>query len=158
MKFSNEINGTDISLQLYYMYSTVQLYYITNTVMCQEAAVLHGHYPRRFTQLLVNIIRSQVKDIASIPPKSADFFTDIRDTVTETHPGGSYDMYYAAAYGIVDGVGDANGIRMAHCNGLLTREQAVKMMCKTIAFMEAQTGEQLYEKGPVISFTAWLST
>lgn len=108
-----------------------------------------------FCQLLVNVARSEseMRAIDAIAPKPANYFSDIATSVTQSSPGGTYDMYYAAAYGLTEGTTQGDGVRSAQCGALLTREQAAKMMCSLAAFFQDQLGATLYEKGTAKVFT-----
>lgn len=107
-----------------------------------------------FCQLLVGVARSEFSQtlIESIAPKPADHFLDIARTVSEDKPGGEYDMYYAAAYGLTEGAGYGSG-RVADCESELTREQAAKMMCALVDFLEEHSGQSLYTRGEPTAFT-----
>ncbi len=107
-----------------------------------------------FCQLLVNVARSEsdMTVIDAIPPKEADYFSDISYSVTEDAPGGKYDMYYAAAYGLTEGATQGDGVRNALCSTRLTREQAAKMMCSLVTFFEAHSGAGIYEKSTANQF------
>lgn len=81
-------------------------------------------------QILVDLLQDQGEEqlLAAVVPKSADYFSDIAGTVSEDNPGGLWQMYLAASFGLTEGSWEA-GRRMADCDGLLTREQAAKIMC-----------------------------
>ena len=91
-----------------------------------------------FCQLLVNVIQAELteEEAAAVPPLDPSYFPDLSQTVTQASPGGAYDMYYAAAYGLTEGATDGSGRRVADAQGLLTREQAAKMMCALVEFLE----------------------
>ncbi len=113
-----------------------------------EKGLLSGIYPENisttqpitrgeFCQLLVNLVQEEMTtdQFNAFPPKEASYFWDIKSYVTEHSPEGPYDMYYAAAYGITEGA-MFNGYRRADPDVLLTREQAAKMMCSAVDFLE----------------------
>lgn len=108
-----------------------------------------------FCQLLVNLVQKEMtqKGFEAIPPKEASYFNDLSYTAGQYAPGGRYNMYYAAAYGITEGA-VKNGRRMADINALLTREQAAKMMCSAIDFLERDVvGGELMAKGSPKTFS-----
>lgn len=119
-----------------------------------------------FCQLLVNLIQKEMtpSSFAAVPAKESSYFTDIADTVNQYNLGGKNGMYYAAAYGITEGA-LVNGQRRADTDALLTREQAAKMMCSAIDFLEQSVLEgSVAQRGTAKTFTdaasvsAWAST
>lgn len=107
-----------------------------------------------FCQMLVNLIQNQMnsKQLKQYKPQSANYFVDISNTVNSSNLGGLYDMYYAVTYGITEGT-IKNGQRNADCKALLTREQAAKMMCSAINFIEQNiTYTQIMERSTVKTF------
>ena len=67
-----------------------------------------------FCQLLVNLVQKEMRQdiFGSFPPEEPSYFQDIGSSVSQYAPGGQYDMYYAAAYGITEGA-LVNGQRLA---------------------------------------------
>lgn len=119
-----------------------------------------------FCQLLVNLVQKEMtpSSFAAVPAKESSYFTDIADTVNQYNLGGKNGMYYAAAYGITEGA-LVNGQRRADTDALLTREQAAKMMCSVIDFLEQSVLEgSVAQRGTAKTFTdaasvsAWAST
>ena len=110
-----------------------------------DAVITRG----QFCQLLVNLIHLEASERQS--PLPADYFEDIASTVSPDSPGGRYDMYYAAAYGLTEGV-NRNGRRLADCGGALTREQAAKMMCALLDALEHYAGVTPEPSGAARSF------
>lgn len=107
-----------------------------------------------FCQLLVSLVQKEMtqEGFEAIPPKEASYFTDLSYTASQYASGGRYNMYYAAAYGITEGA-VKNGRRMADINALLTREQAAKMMCSAIGFLERDVvGGELMAQGSSKTF------
>lgn len=108
-----------------------------------------------FCQLLVNVIQKEMTPsrFAAYPAKESSYFTDIANTVNTYSPGGKNGMYYAAAYGITEGA-LVNGQRRADTDALLTREQAAKMMCSAIDFLEQSVLEgSMAQRGTAKTFT-----
>lgn len=108
-----------------------------------------------FCQLLVNLVQKEMtpSSFAAVPAKESGYFTDIADTVNEYNLGGKNGMYYAAAYGITEGA-LVNGQRRADTEALLTREQAAKMMCSAIDFLEESVLEgSVAQRGTAKTFT-----
>lgn len=119
-----------------------------------------------FCQLLVNLVQKEMtpSSFAAVPAKESSYFTDIADTVNQYNLGGKNGMYYAAAYGITEGA-LVNGQRRADTDALLTREQAAKMMCSAVDFLEQSVLEgSVAQRGTAKTFTdaasvsAWAST
>lgn len=107
-----------------------------------------------FCQILVNLIRHQMSDeqLKQYKPQNANYFVDINYSVNISNAGGLYDMYYAVTYGITEGI-IKNGKRFADCNSLLTREQAAKMMCSAVSFIEQNIKyTQIMERSNVKEF------
>lgn len=107
-----------------------------------------------FCQLLVNLVQKEMTQerFDAIPPKDASYFDDLSYSAAQYAPGGKYNMYYAAAYGITEGA-VKNGRRLADINALLTREQAAKMMCSAIDFLERDVvGGELMAQGTAKTF------
>lgn len=107
-----------------------------------------------FCQLLVNLVQKEMRQdiFGSFPPEEPSYFQDIGSSVSQYAPGGQYDMYYAAAYGITEGA-LVDGQRLADTNALLTREQAAKMICSAITFLEEDVvGGELMAHGSPKSF------
>ena len=129
---------------------------------------LYRPHPQRrvLSQLLVNLVQKEMRQdiFGSFPPEEPSYFQDIGSSVSQYAPGGQYDMYYAAAYGITEGA-LVNGQRLADTNALLTREQAAKMICSAITFLEEDVvGGELMAHGSPKSFadaasiSAWASS
>ncbi len=95
-----------------------------------------------FCKVMVNLVnRFGLRDkMSQVSPKPAEFFADIAHTVSDYVPGGEYDMYYAAAYGLTAGTTDAKGTRIADSSGKLNREQAATMMCSLLDALERYAG------------------
>ena len=108
-----------------------------------------------FCQLLVNVVQKEMTPsrFSAVPAKESGYFTDIANTVSTYSPGGKNGMYYAAAYGITEGA-LVNGQRLADTDALLTREQAAKMMCSAIDFLEGTVLEgSMAQRGTARTFT-----
>lgn len=121
-----------------------------STDMESSSAIRRGE----FCQMLVNLVQKEMttETFDSIPAKESSYFSDITSSVSEYSPGGRYDMYYAAAYGITEGA-VKNGHRLADVNALLTREQAAKMLCSAISFLEEKVvGGALMDQGSPKTF------
>ena len=94
-----------------------------------------------FCELLVKLIWREGLDtrLSKTAAMPANYFSDISSSVRSGRPGGRGQMYYAAAYGLTEGV-MKNGVRVADCAGLLTREQAAKMMCALYDALDRYAG------------------
>lgn len=100
-------------------------------------------------QILVDLVRDQGDRqlLAAVVPKSADYFSDIAYSVNEYNPGGQRQMYLAASLGLTEGSWEA-GQRVADCDGLLTREQAAKIMCSLQDALDRYAGVSPRPAGP----------
>ena len=117
-----------------------------------------------FCEMLVKLIQAEMSPSqgAAVPVLEAGYFSDISGSVSDLSPGGRNGMYYAAAYGVTEGGTDASGRRVADVNSSLTREQAAKMMCSAIDFLEKRVlnGEiaargQAADFGDIASVSSW---
>ncbi len=88
-----------------------------------------------FTELLVALLDSSVPqgELEPYPMAAEDYFSDL-----------SYFSYRrAAGYGILEGTVGEDGLRRADPTGLLTREQAAKMVCSLLDFFSQELSHSI---------------